>query len=404
MKRIATPLWKRALAVTLAGALAVTMCPASALAADEAVSGDTTTTEPTDPTTPEPTTPEPTTPTTPEPPAPVTPEPAAPVNPAPATPAAPTATPAKPAKPAKAVVAFKTASKLAGAKWKKVKLGQVAGKESTTKYMTALRIYNQSKNIKGSIQYSVYMTGKGWSGWKKDGKTAGTGRAKNVLQGLRVKLSDELAKQYNVYYRVNLMGVGWTGWGKNGQKVGAPKVSKVKAYQVKLVKKSNKKANKKYSSKAYRKNMLYKGSSRFEMGNQMAMAQKAQGQTSNTKWLILVDTHKNRVEILKGEKGAWQVHKYYKCTTGAPGSGTVRGKFTIQDRGYVFGSGFSCWYWTQFYGNYLFHSILYNPGSMSSVQDGRLGINASHGCVRLSLGDAKWINKNIPRGTKVWSY
>ncbi|WP_334296422.1 L,D-transpeptidase [Mediterraneibacter catenae] len=70
----------------------------------------------------------------------------------------------------------------------------------------------------------------------------------------------------------------------------------------------------------------------------------------------------------------------------------------------VFGSGYTCWYYTQFYGNYLFHSVLYNPGSMSSIQDGRLGINASHGCVRLSLSNAKWIYDNIPSSTKVVVY
>ena len=38
------------------------------------------------------------------------------------------------------------------------------------------------------------------------------------------------------------------------------------------------------------------------------------------------------------------------------------------------------------------------------IKDGRLGINASHGCVRLALSNAKWIYDNIPRGTKVVIY
>ena len=73
----------------------------------------------------------------------------------------------------------------------------------------------------------------------------------------------------------------------------------------------------------------------------------------------------------------------------------------MKSRGKAFGSGYTCWYWTQWSGNYLFHSVLYNPGSMTSVQDGRLGIAASHGCIRLSLANARWIYQNIPRGTKV---
>ena len=391
MKRISFAWWKRALSVTLAGALAVTMCPAVGFADTDAAGSESTSEV-----------------------AAVSDDSAATVGTDGGEAAAAADTsdadePAKPSKPKpkpkKAVVNFETAFKQ-GSSWDRDEIGDVMGETVSTKYISALRIYNKCKNIKGSIKYNVYMTGKGWSGWKKDGKTAGKGSAKRALQGIRIKLTGDLEKQYNVYYRVNLVGLGWTGWGKNGEKVGAPKYARIKAYQVKVIKKSKKAQIKKYNSKKMRKHMLYKGSSDFEMGTRMNMAQKAQDQTSNTNWLILVDTNKNRVEILKGEKGAWQVRKYFKCTSGAPGSRTVHGKFTIADRGKNFGEdkGYTCWYWTQFYGNYLFHSVLYNPGSMSSLQDGRLGINASHGCVRLALDNAKWINQNIPRGTKVWSY
>ena len=63
----------------------------------------------------------------------------------------------------------------------------------------------------------------------------------------------------------------------------------------------------------------------------------------------------------------------------------------------------SRYYFTQFYGDYLFHSVLYYQNS-NRVMDGRLGINASHGCVRLAIENAKWIYDTIPRGTKVVTY
>lgn len=72
----------------------------------------------------------------------------------------------------------------------------------------------------------------------------------------------------------------------------------------------------------------------------------------------------------------------------------------MQDKGYVFGHGYSCYYYTQFYNDYLFHSVLYNEGTRV-VQDGRLGQHLSHGCVRLAIENAKWIYDNIPCGTKV---
>ena len=115
------------------------------------------------------------------------------------------------------------------------------------------------------------------------------------------------------------------------------------------------------------------------------MLSKAQSYSSSTKWLILVDTKANKVGIYNGSKNNWTEKKYWSCTSGAASTPTVKGSFTVKSKGLAFGSGYTCWYYTQFYGNYLFHSILYNPGSKTSIQDGRLGINASHGCVRLSL-------------------
>ena len=148
----------------------------------------------------------------------------------------------------------------------------------------------------------------------------------------------------------------------------------------------------------------YYFSSDGSLAENQSMYKKAQQYSSKTKWLLLVDTKKNRVGIYTGSKGKWIQKYYWKCTTGASSTPTVKGQFTVGIKGKVFGSGYSCWYYTQFYGNYLFHSILYNPGSMTSVQDGRLGINASHGCVRLSLNNAKWIYNNISKGSKVVVY
>ena len=134
------------------------------------------------------------------------------------------------------------------------------------------------------------------------------------------------------------------------------------------------------------------------------MEQKAQSYSSSTKWLVLVDTKSNHVGIYSGKKNNWDEKKYWSCTSGAKATPTPKGSYTVKAKGKSFGSGYTCWYYTQFYGNYLFHSVLYQPGSMSRIKDGRLGINASHGCVRLALSNAKWIYDNIPRGTKVVIY
>lgn len=136
-----------------------------------------------------------------------------------------------------------------------------------------------------------------------------------------------------------------------------------------------------------------------------SMGGRAQGYSSPTPYLILVDNGANRVGVYRGGRGSWTEVRSMACSCGKRSTPTGRGTFSVGSRGYSFGEnkGYSCYYWTQFYGDYLFHSILYNPYS-HVVQDGRLGASLSHGCVRLAIGDAKWIYDTIPRGTTVVSY
>ncbi len=55
-------------------------------------------------------------------------------------------------------------------------------------------------------------------------------------------------------------------------------------------------------------------------------------------------------------------------------------------------------------GDILFHSVWYytpDKNSQSYVEYNKLGTTASHGCVRLTVIDAKWIYDNCPTGTPV---
>ena len=133
------------------------------------------------------------------------------------------------------------------------------------------------------------------------------------------------------------------------------------------------------------------------------MFNRAQGYYSSTNWLILVDTNACTVAVYNGSRGSWAPVNEWICSPGTPWTPTVTGEFTVTGKGYSFGSGYTCYYYTQFYGDYLFHSVLYNQGTFN-IQDGRLGQKLSHGCVRLAIQDAKWIYDNIPYGTKVVTY
>lgn len=84
------------------------------------------------------------------------------------------------------------------------------------------------------------------------------------------------------------------------------------------------------------------------------------------------------------------------CSCGVGGS-TVTGDFTIERLGRWRELMGPCWgqYCSRITGNYLFHSSwYYRDGdiySLSVTQFNQLGRNASHGCVRLTVMDAKWI-------------
>ena len=130
---------------------------------------------------------------------------------------------------------------------------------------------------------------------------------------------------------------------------------------------------------------------------------RARQEGSATDYCLAVDISAKRTIVMKWNGKDWKVVKYWICSTGAPDMPTLTGVYEVGDRGYSFGDGYTCYYYTQYCGNYLFHSIKYEPGTFD-VQDGRLGEDVSEGCVRLKLENAQWIYDNIPWSTRVIVY
>lgn len=126
-------------------------------------------------------------------------------------------------------------------------------------------------------------------------------------------------------------------------------------------------------------------------------------------YLIKVNRQMNTVTIYKQDKnGDYTVPiKAMACSTG--GSNTLLGTFKTPAKyrwkllmGDVWGQ-----YSTRIKGGILFHSVWYykqDPSTLSARQYNRLGTTASHGCIRLSVNDAKWIYDNCPVGTTVIVY
>ena len=150
----------------------------------------------------------------------------------------------------------------------------------------------------------------------------------------------------------------------------------------------------------------YYNKSGIKSGCDKKMWKKVRKAKSSTKYLIAVDCTKNRVCIYKGKKNKWKLKKYWKCTTGKSSTPTIKGTFRVCGKVSHFGEekGYTCWYATRIKYEYYFHSVIYNPRSKTSIRDGRLGKNLSHGCIRLALGNAQWLYKKCKSGTKIIIY
>ncbi len=136
------------------------------------------------------------------------------------------------------------------------------------------------------------------------------------------------------------------------------------------------------------------------------MLLRANDYSSPSKYIILVNRTTHTTGVYEGAKGRWKEVMYVTVSDGAPRTPTVEGTFKVGIKMRYFDSeGHRLFYATQFYYDYLFHSISYyqDPEPLR-IRDGRLGVPISHGCVRMVLEDAKWIYDNIPSGTTVVVY
>ena len=135
-----------------------------------------------------------------------------------------------------------------------------------------------------------------------------------------------------------------------------------------------------------------------------SMYEKAQGYSSDTDYLILVNLTTQKTAVFKGSKNNWLLQKEFICSTGKYPSITPTGEYKTTIHDLYFDSGsWRCWYATGFIGGlYLFHSWPYLQDSTpKKVADYTMGTPSSHGCVRLKVDDAKWMYDTLPLRTKV---
>ncbi|MBE5804291.1 MAG: hypothetical protein E7316_07250 [Clostridiales bacterium] len=119
----------------------------------------------------------------------------------------------------------------------------------------------------------------------------------------------------------------------------------------------------------------------------------------------------NQVTTVYGrdENGEYNVViRQMLCSTGTKAAPSDVGEWVLSGRTarwcYFPKWGGHAQYWTKINGSIAFHSVIYNTVDtmdLSVKSYKNLGKRASHGCIRLTVADARWIYENCGKGTVV---
>lgn len=124
---------------------------------------------------------------------------------------------------------------------------------------------------------------------------------------------------------------------------------------------------------------------------------------------ITVDISEQRLYVYAWSNGGYKkLVKKVKCTTGLPKTPTPLGFYqetTGPGNRWHYFKKFGVWAQYAFYieGDIMIHSVIFKQqgGKPTSGSVRSLGKRASHGCVRVSVSDAKWVYENCSVGTPV---
>ena len=138
----------------------------------------------------------------------------------------------------------------------------------------------------------------------------------------------------------------------------------------------------------------------------------AKGYSSSQKYLVWINTYTQHIYVFEGKQYNWELIHTFICSTGMFGVDET-GKHTETPMGkcYIYRKQYEFWfagdqvayYCSAINGGFI-HSWLYKPDGSYYPGVGKLGVPASHGCVRLAKADCKWIYDNCPVSTTVIIY
>ncbi|ACZ31573.1 N-acetylmuramoyl-L-alanine amidase family 2 [Xylanimonas cellulosilytica DSM 15894] len=116
------------------------------------------------------------------------------------------------------------------------KEGATAGTSGRSLRVEALAFALPKPPASGGIECSAHVQNVGWKGYVKAGQLCGTAGQSLRVEALKLRLTGQLAQQYDVIYRVHVQDVGWMGWARNGGVSGTAGMSlRTEAVQVRIV-------------------------------------------------------------------------------------------------------------------------------------------------------------------------
>ncbi len=125
---------------------------------------------------------------------------------------------------------------------------------------------------------------------------------------------------------------------------------------------------------------------------------------------IYVDISDQTIYIYRWDGEAYSIpDRTMICSTGKKDTPTPTGTFQaygqldLEDGEWWWFTTYKCYakYAYGIVGGILFHSVTYTRDKKPLGDEENLGRRASHGCIRLTVDDAKWIYDNCPYGTTV---
>lgn len=259
----------------------------------------------------------------------------------------------------------------------------IGGTTGKSKRLEAISIALNTSGISGGINYSTHAQSYGWMSSVLGGNISGTTGQSKRLEAIKINLTGDVTAYYDIYYRAHCQSEGWLDWAKNGEPAGTENGSiRMEAIQIVLIEKG--KAAPGPTAKPYIK---YKTKTWQDYPGEL---------------VIKVNKQMNCITLYKGDKP----FKSMICSTGAAtplGTYGIRTKWRWHElMGKVYGQ-----YCSHITGDILFHSVPYYSTSvydLSPYMYNQLGTQASHGCIRLTVADAKWIYDNCPWGTPIVIY